>query len=126
MRLFSLRFLIFRGRTSDLLLEIFSEKGLIGEVQHVGHLLYGVFAALEQSLRFENNEISNPVAGKTSAYLMDDLRQIFRRYAQHVRIVRNTALFRIAFLYLVDKLRIEFLPPAALFFQFFGFGIGSE
>jgi hypothetical protein len=44
--------LVFGGRTSDLILEILSEKGLIGKVQHVGYLLHGVFAALEQGFRF--------------------------------------------------------------------------
>ena len=87
MWLFSLRLLIFRGRAPDFVLEIPPEERLVSEVQHIGHLLDGVFAAFEQGFRFEDDEIGNPVAGKTAACLMDDLRQVLGCYAQHVGIV---------------------------------------
>ena len=113
-------------RTPDLLPEILSEEGLIGEVEHIGDLLHGIFAAFEQGFRLENDEVGDPVAGKAAAYPANDLRQIFGRHTQHIGIIGYTALLYVAFPYFVHKLRVEFLLPAAFHFRFFIAGIGSE
>ena len=53
--------------------DVFSKKGLVGEVQHVADLLYGIFSTFEQCFGFENHIIRYPFASETSADFSDYL-----------------------------------------------------
>ena len=55
-------------------------------MEHIGNLLHGVFATFEQGFCFEDNEVGNPFTGKTTAYVMYDLRQIFGSNTQYIGI----------------------------------------
>ena len=85
--------LILGGGHPGEMLEIFSERRLIGEVEFVGNLL-DVFARETQKVfSLENNELVDPLGRSPPGYFLDNERKIFRRNEKFVGIKGNRALF---------------------------------
>ena len=94
--IFLLLHVFFRG-TPRGGLEIFPEEGGVGEVQHVAHLLGGVFPAFQQCLGFEDDVILDPFFRIPSAGFVDYDGQVFGRETHLVGIEADFPLGGVMF-----------------------------
>ena len=78
-----------------MLLEVFSEEGLVGEMEFLGNLEYRQVGRLEQGFGFEYDVVVDPLAGRFSRQLLDYVRQVLRRQAELVGVERYAPLLLI-------------------------------
>ena len=90
-------------RAADRLLEVDAEEGLVGEIQHVGDLLYRILPAFEQGLGLENHVVADPLPGVAPADGMDHLREVFRCQAEPVGVEPDAALGGVVLPQLFEK-----------------------
>ena len=65
-----------------MVLEVFPEKRLVGEIQVVGDLLDAHRGVFQQVLGFEHHIVVDPLHGRAPAGLADDRREVFGRQVQ--------------------------------------------
>ena len=99
-----------------MLLEVFAQERLVGEVQLVGYLLDVLGRVLQQHTHFQNDIVVNPVSGCTLRYLLDDFREILGGDAQLFGIPADAAFVAEVQFQEADELRKEGVG-AGLYFR---------
>lgn len=106
---------VFPWRASGGGFEVFAEEGGVGEVQHVAHLLHGVFPAFQQGFRFEYHEFPDPFPGVAAAGLADGDGEVFGREAHLAGIEGDAPFLRVVFLQQFHELLEQHFLPVSRF-----------
>ena len=78
-----------------MVLEVFPEKRLVGEIQVVGDLLDAHRGVFQQVFGFEHHIVVDPLHGRAPAGLADDRREVFGRQVQLAGIETDRTLLHV-------------------------------
>ena len=80
-----------------MMLKVFAEERLIGEVQLVGYLLNALLGRFQHGFRFQNHQAVNPLARRLSTHLFHHGGKMLRGKEHLVSIIRHAPLLFIVF-----------------------------
>ena len=101
---FSLRPLKFSWRHARQVLEIFSKRRLIAEIQLISYLLHILARKTQQILGFEDDIVVDPLGGGAAGAFFQNQRKIFWRYKKLRGIKSDSALLAVMYVYELEKI----------------------